>query len=360
MLGRVKDERARYEKQFRRAGLPLLIAGRTAATDVWTRVWPVLALVFWAELLGALDLSWSFWENVAALAGGITILALAWALGNRARGRPALARPRDIDTYELGGFVIIPALLPAVLNAQPMSALVTALGNLTLLAVLYGVVGYGLLSIVAWTGRRTFSQLATSLMLFARAIPLLLLFSIVLFLTTEMWQVFAPMEGGRLAANAGLLVFAGTVFLLVRIPREVRALEIEVVAGPPLDRRQRLNVGLVLFVAQALQALVVTVAVGAFFVLFGALALDGAVVSLWSGHAVEALFHERVAGISVIITQEHLFVASMIAALSGLYYSIAVLTDSAYREEFLSELTGEMRDTFSDRARYLALPGVAI
>jgi hypothetical protein len=47
-------------------------------------------------------------------------------------------------------------------------------------------------------------------------------------------------------------------------------------------------------------------------------------------------------------------VAAMIAALSGLYYAIAVLTDSTYREEFLEEITTELRQTFAARAEYLA------
>jgi len=47
-------------------------------------------------------------------------------------------------------------------------------------------------------------------------------------------------------------------------------------------------------------------------------------------------------------------VSAMIAALSGLYYAIAVLTDSTYREEFLDEITTELRDTFAARREYLA------
>ena len=39
--------------------------------------------------------------------------------------------------------------------------------------------------------------------------------------------------------------------------------------------------------------------------------------------------------------------------LLGLYYAIAVLNDNAYREEFVSDLTDEMRDTFRLRAEYL-------
>jgi hypothetical protein len=51
---------------------------------------------------------------------------------------------------------------------------------------------------------------------------------------------------------------------------------------------------------------------------------------------------------------ELLRVAAAIAAFSGLYYAIAVLTDATYREEFLSELTDEMRASFAARVSYLA------
>ena len=42
-----------------------------------------------------------------------------------------------------------------------------------------------------------------------------------------------------------------------------------------------------------------------------------------------------------MVTAELLRVAGALAAVSGLYYAIAVFTDQTYRDEFLSELTGE-------------------
>jgi hypothetical protein len=346
-------DRAAHEAAFRRAGLPLFIDDYSATRDVWTRAVPLLSLVFFAELLGAVDLQFSFWENVATLAGGVAILVGSLALVNRVRGRPAFARPNDIQTPELAAFVVVPALLPVVLNGQLVSTLVTAAGNLLLLAVLYGVIGYGLLSIVVWAGRRLLSQLAASLQLLARAFPLMFLFSVVLFLTTEMWQVFADMPAAKLVATSVLLALIGTLFLAVRLPKEVGALEAQVGAGPPLDRRQRLNVALVMFVSQALQVIVVSVAIGAFFVAFGMLVLTDGTFQAWLGHPPRTVVTLEGIGIHAKVTRELLHVSGAIAALSGLYYAIAVLTDGTYREEFLSELTGEMRSSFALRAEYL-------
>ena len=54
---------------------------------------------------------------------------------------------------------------------------------------------------------------------------------------------------------------------------------------------------------------------------------------------------------------ELLRVSGAIAAFGGVYYAIAVLTDSTYREEFLEDIVGELRETFRLRTEYLKLRG---
>jgi hypothetical protein len=232
------------------------------------------------------------------------------------------------------------------------SAIVTVAVNVALIALVYGALGLGLPSIIRWAARRLVGQLATSVLLLARAIPLLLLFSVVLFINTEMWQVFSDMPDGVLAALCGLLVLVGSMFLAARIPREVEALEI---GGPALTRGQRVNVGTVMFVSHALQVLVVSISIGAFFAVFGALAIDTEVMKSWVGDAGDAVVAVDALGTRLRITEELLRVSAGIASLCGLYYSIAVLTDSTYREEFRTELEAELRDTFAARAEYVAV-----
>ncbi len=247
--------------------------------------------------------------------------------------------------------MLVPALLPLVFGGQVTSAAVTAAANLLLLAFIYAVVGYGMLAIVGFAARRVGAQLASAASLLARAVPLLLLFAFVLFVNTEAWQVFGDMDDARLFAVGGLFAATGTLFLAVRLPREVGSLEAQVGEGPELDFRQRLNVGLVLFISQALQVVIVACAVFAFFVAFGLLAIDTAVIESWLGHGPDVVM--SFAGVDV--SRELLRVAAAIAAFSGLYYAIAVMTDSTYRAEFVDELTDEMRSIFADRAAYLRL-----
>lgn len=340
-----------YEHRFRRAGLPSFVADYRASEDTWTRAAPVLVLVAVVEILGAIDLDWPLLANLGALAGGLAIMLAAFALTNRLRGRRPFALPDEIGKLELAAFVVVPAVLPAIFGGQTTSAGVTAAANLALLGVLYVVIAYGVVFMVLWAVRRVGEQLTASARLLARAIPLLLLFAVVLFINTEMWQVFADATWGRLAAVVGLLVAVGVLFLVVRVPGEVTALEQGVAEGPPLTRRQRVNVGLVLFVSQALQVLVVSLAVFAFFVAFGLLAIDDAVITAWTGHP--PTFVVDVGGVEV--SRELLRVSVGIAALSGVYYAITVLTDTVYRAEFVGDLGDELHASFSDRAAYLRL-----
>lgn len=347
-----------FERRFRRAGLPLFIEDYSPAGDIFNRAVPLLALVFVVELLGAIDLDWPLLANLAAGLGAVAVALVLVAASNRRRGLPALAMPQRVGTPELAGFVLVPALLPLVFNGQVVSAVVTAAGNLLLLALILGVVGFGLMSIIRWAGARLLSQLASSLSLLTRAVPLLMIFSIVLFLTTEMWQVFTEVDDISLAILGALFVGLGVTFLVARLPVEVRRLERDAgEGGPPLRGRQRVNVGLVLFVSQSLQVLLVSLVVGAFFVAFGVLTVDERILQTWIGDGGDVLLRIGIGGRDAVLTSELLRVSAAIASFTGLYFAISMLTDEVYRREFLDELTTEMSDTFRARKAYLELRG---
>lgn len=359
------DEIARYERRFRRAGLPLLIEDWSARTDAFNRAFPLLALIFVVELLGALNLDWSAWANLAAIGGAVGFSLLAVAVVNRRRGRRALAIPEDLGPAELTAFVLVPALVPLLFNGQLTSALVTAGVNLAVLGIVALGFGFGIGSILLWTLRHLAGQLAVSLMLLARAVPLLLLFALVLFVNAEMWQVFGHMRDDSMIAVGILLSVVVLAFLGVRIPREVRTLEAGVAADlaedeeaapfVPLRRPQRANVGLVMLISHGLQVLVVTAAISAFFVVLGMLIIDAPTMESWIGTEGTTIWVPPDIGAPLLLTEELLRVALAIGALSGVYFAISVLTDGSYREEFLDELTDQMAQTFAARSTYLAL-----
>jgi hypothetical protein len=343
-------------RRFREAGLPLFDEEFSASSNVFNRAAPLLALVFLGEVLGAIQLEWSLLGNLAALAGALAILLAVAAAINRWRGRAARAMPRHVGRTELAVFVLVPALLPLIFGGQVQSAVVTALANLMLLALIHAVLGYGLVSIVDWVLRRVLRQLMASFMLLARAVPLLMIFALLAFMSDEMWQVFSRISEPDLVAVGVLFVGLGTAFLFARLPREVRLLEAEAGGGAvPLGKRQRRNVGLVLFTSQAVQVLAVSLLVAAFFVLFGALAINEEVRQVWIGGGGDVLLEIDLFGEPFQITAELLKVAAGLAAFTGLYFAIAMLTDSTYRDEFLDEVTGELRSVFQVRDEYLRL-----
>lgn len=350
--------RAGYEREFRRAGLPLLTEDYSASEDIFNRAVPLLGLVLVAELLGPLNREFSTLGNLAAVLVGLAFLVLAVGVINRLRGRRFFSLPRRVGYIELSAFVIVPALLPGLISGHWGIAGLTALFNLGLLLVILGVVGFGVISIIGWAMTRLLDELSRSLGLLVKAVPLLMIFSLILFLTPELWQVFSQLPDASLLLLVALFMLLGSGFLIARIPKEVANLEQQAGAGgPPLKPRQRFNVGLVMFVSQSLQVLLVALAVAVFFVVFGLLTIGSETVTSWTTRPADVLFEFQLAGREAAMTRELLRVATAIASFTGLYFAISMLTDDLYRREFLSRITDEMKQTFVRRAEYLKLLG---
>ena len=129
------------------------------------------------------------------------------------------------------------------------------------------------------------------------------------------------------------------------------------VAGPrPLSRRQQGNVLLVLLFSQAVQIVLVTVAIGAFFFAFGLVAIRPPVIDAWLGDiGTDVIARFELAGHEFELTRALVHVTGFLAVLSGFYFTVYVITDATYREEFLSEILDEVRQSLAVRNAYLAL-----
>ena len=372
------------EQWFMRRGIPHFIDGYRASEDVFTRTLPALSLVVLVEVLGAANLQWSWWRNLAALVAASLLLLAVWAAINRVRGRPGLQRPDTIGPVELVAFVVVPSLLPLIFGGQQRSALVTGLVNVTVLAGIYLVTSYGLIPMTRWALGQTGRQIGAVAGLLGRALPLLLLFSVALFINTEVWQVAASLDGLLFWATVLFFVLIGTTFLILRLPGEVGALRdqltghalVEACVGSPvaeaaswivadeqveqvpLTRRQQGNVILVLLFSQAVQILLVTLTVAGFFFVFGLIAIRPEVISAWLGEidpGVIATWH--VLGRDLHVTWALVHVAGFLGTLSGFYFTVYVITDATYRQEFFTEIVDEVRQSLAVRNVYLALLG---
>lgn len=377
------------ERWFLRRGIPHFIEDYRAGEDVLTRALPVLALVFVVEVAGAGSVAWTWWQNLLAILAGGLLVATIWAGVNRLRGRRPFHPPDDVGWWELSVFLLVPPLLPLVFGGQLGAAAATVAANVAILIVVYLVTSYGLVPMTRWALVQTAQQVGAVLGLFGRAMPLLLLFSVALFVNAEVWAVAAALDGLMLGLTCALFVALGLGFLLLRLPGEVRAIDAELtpdaaaracegsplgeVAGEvltadppparrPLSRRQEGNVLLVLLFSQAVQVALVTVALVAFFFAFGLVAIRPEVVVAWVGATGEAdLLASWVwAGRSIEVSWALVKVTTLLGALGGFYFTVYVITDATYREEFFTEIIDRIRESLAVRTAYLALRATTV
>ena len=355
MEGELTRQIAEHERALRRAGLPNLIADYSAAEDVFTRALPVFGLVYLAEIANALNADYSVGVNALAAIGGVVVALGAVAVLNALRGRPPASIPARVGTPELAAFVLLPMVLPLVFGGQWRSALVTGAVNLTVIGVVYLVIGFGIVPIAVWVGARFVDQLSASLTILVRAVPILVFFALIVFFAAEVWQVFWSVSTVRFWIGVAFFVVLGSAFLSTRIPASVGELVRGSEPGAPLTRRQRVNVGLVIFMSYGLQVLSVATAVWLFFLAIGAILVDPGVQESWTGAAQARELLPSVLGVELHVTPPLLRVATGMAAISGLYYAVALVVDPSYRDELVERLTVQMQETFTVHAEYLRL-----
>ena len=374
-----KNDDRSIERWFIRRGVPHFIDDYSAGEDIFTRAAPFLTLVFLLEIAAAANFS-AWWTNTLAVVGGAALLVGIWALFNRARGRKPLSLPQSIGRVELAIFILAPPLLPLIFGGDGSTAALVIGVNIATLAVVYLVTSYGLIPITIWATRRLFDQVAGTVRLLARALPLLLLAITFLFINAEVWQTAGSLVGPLFVGTLALFTVIGALFAIVRLPREIGQLsqfdswvemaplleqtplagqQIGVEGEPdptPLDWREWTNVGLVVLFAQAVQVLLVVAMVGAFLVLLGLLLVPTSVIQVWGGEP-NVLLTLSLLGRDVELTEELLRVSGFLAAFSGLYFAVAAVTDANYREEFFSEVIGDVRQAMAVRAVYRELLG---
>lgn len=377
--------RTATERWFIRRGLPHVIDEYSATEDVLTRSVPFLSVVFFLEVFLSFDDRFEGWGQFGIFVAAILILVAAVVAVNRIRGRSSFQLPDEIGILELGVFVFAPALLPVLFSDERWWRFVAVVGaNIIILAVSYLVTSYGLVPMIRFGGAQMLKRLGQIGHLMARTLPLLLIFTAFVFLNAEVWQVASDFTPEYYAIVVALLILVGVGFMLLRAPKEVANLEqfetweevmrlAAVTDAPiadathcthddhpdiePLGRADRVNVTLLVVISQLVQVILVALVIGAFYVLFGLLAVRGATIGQWTTAEVDPLATFDLFGSSIIVTWEHLGVAGFIAAFSALQFAVSMVTDSTYRDEFYEDITGEIREVLAVRAVYLSRLG---
>lgn len=253
---------------------------------------------------------------------------------------------------------------------------VAGFGIVALLAVWLTYLGIG--SIALWAFRFAWVQFGALGTLMSRALPLLML-TVVVYFTGELWQLSARMTRERLWQTIGFLALVALLFMVVTIRDEVQALR-EDRSGPrdsaallsgtplaaesdptrtPLSLGEQVNVVAVMVVAQAIQVVFFTTGLFAFFVALGTIAIPDDVTVLWSAEQSCPVGQPPCAGtwfgIHVPIPQTVVHTSLFVAVLSGLYFTVSTSVDPLYRQRFFDPLIADVAVSLAGRDAYLEM-----
>ena len=413
-----------------RRGLPHLIHDYSASTDVLTRAAPFLAFVVFLQFFLVFGDRWAGWAQAAVFVLGFAAAAGVVAIVNRLRGRRTWQLPDRVGVLELLAYFALPSLFAGLgaTGAVVVDVLFFLAVNALLLAGAYMVTSWGLVPMVRWSVGQFGRQIGQMMTLLAKSLPLLLLFSAFIFLNAEVWQVAHDFTLPYFGMVAALLVAVGTLFVTISVRRlavdlarfstwdDVRsrcegtpveplvpADSAEPPRSPPLSRRARFNVSLLLFVArraghaggtagargaprqsppshvwqprnplgivprggqrfcavgvQSIQIMLVALIVTVFYVLFGMFTVREETLLNWTTLS-ELTWSEAWAvpvplwGGELLFTRPLVLVSAFIGLFSGLQFAVSVVLDAGYRSEFAEDMTGELREALAVRAVY--------
>lgn len=358
-----------------RRGAPHFIEGYSATTNVWTRAFP-LVVSCWAVGM-VIEVGFAVSTRLLGFAVALGIVMSCWIGSNRIRHRRPLALPDTIGASEVLFFVFSPALVSLLVDRNLWRGVLSALIGTGVIAAIYLSTSYGLVALTRYVFGRFGSQVRLLGNLSSRAIPLLLLITVTIFLTSETWQMSSRLVGASQFATVGLFVVAGSLFLLSRVPGEVAAVQkfdswveiTEAIRGTPAEwvvcphhgnpgepdttRGQRINLIVMAMTTQAIQITLVASAVSAFFILLGLAAIPPATANAFIGSAPHVLVSVNWGASTFALTEELLRVAGFLGAFSGMAFTVYLVTDSTYRTEFAYDVSEELRRVLAVRIAYL-------
>lgn len=372
------------QEWFLQRGLPLVLTRRVRAHRLISRSAPAVsavgalaaALILLGEL-GEDDVDVGYAVRVAAITALLAAAPFGLYLLHRIGTTASEAARTSAALVVMAMFVVG---MPVVTDGWSAATVaeVPAFAVVALVVVWLTYNGFG--SILAWAFRHAWDQLGALGSLMSRALPLLML-TVVVYFTGELWQLFARMTRERLWQTIGFLSLLALVFMVTTIRDEVSALRQdragqtdpltlltstplaghlhEPPARTPLSRAEQINVVAVLVVSQAIQVVLFTTGLFAFFVALGIIAVPDDVAVLWSGEQSCPVGTPPCDGtwfgVRIPVPQTVIHASLFVAVLSGLYFTVSTSVDPLYRERFFEPLIADVAVSLAGRDAYLAM-----
>lgn len=360
------------ESWFLERGLPSLLTTRGRWRRLWSRSAPMLAayatMLCWTVPI--LFLTGGKTEVVIegepsveewSLLGLIGLAPLAMALAGWWVSRISERRYRAIAStaaLTIVGVVIVVEMGPSHLP----EVFVTA-------AVFMVLTGCGVGSVVGWAMRMTLSHLTSIGGLAVRALPVVLLTTLVFF-NGNVWLMSSTISGDRLAVAIAFLVGIAAAFVVSATAERVRpmlrsqtavakdsdrlaATPFEAMpdpsSSPRLTRAERVNVVFVLAASQLAQITVVAALTASIYATLGLIVLTPALLKEWTRTADS---DTTVLGLTVPVPDSLIHLCLFLGALTFMYVSARAAGDDDYRSNFVDPLIDDLHATLTARNRY--------
>jgi hypothetical protein len=366
------------ERWFLRRGVPQLVAGYTSERQLDNRAAPLIVgwlvlgtAVFWGVSPGR-----SAAANLLGSLGVLAFVAVGWLAQHWLRGRRRWApgmRLDAIDVFSIGPLIGIAA---GVVDGSLREAIVAGLNVMLGIGAIYIVVGLGLIEIGLWSLGRLQGELFRIVGLLSRTLPVLLILVLFLMFASEIWEAAHGLAGAELTAILALIAGIAVILVLTGIRAEigglppddwgaVEALASDTPAAPllsvprdpqravaPLTFRQRVNVTALLLIGQLIQSLFVALIVMGFLVVFGLIAIPGALQDRWIGEPAVVMVEFSFIDETRALSFELLAVTAILGSVVGLYFTGLAVNDAAYRPAHFGRLVDEVRPLVAAHAVY--------
>ena len=377
-MGQLEADSYTADRWFLSRGLPAVVHRSSLIRRLWSRSAPALAglALIAANSVAVVAISGEHTIDIAGrpdlreslvlglLAVALPLAALAGWLVSRIEspGRRSVAATAALAVIVLGGLLGGPSQRPLV-N-------VVIFGLAVVLILLFTATGVG--AILGWVGELTLSNLAATAGMFVRALPVVLL-TFLVFFNTYVWLMTSLISRGRLWLGMGFLFLVAGSFLVSATLDKVRPLMARVdlttgddaalagtpfdgVADPPendpLSIRERLNAVFVVAASQLVHVLTVATMTGGVFFVLGLILVSPPVLDAWTrgnGRPDGELL-----GMTLPIPDSLIQTTMLLSAITFMYLSAKVVTDTQYRSQFLDPMVADLRATLVARNRYRA------
>ena len=366
------------DRWFLSRGLPAVVHRSAMLRRVWGRSAPALAGLaviaansvlivaisgqHTVDIAGRPDLAESFVLGLLALVVPVAAL-VGWLVSTiESPARRSVAASAALAVVVLGAVIGGPSQRPVV-NMVFFAAAV---------AVILLLTATGVGSILGWVGELTWSNLAATAGMFVRALPVVLL-TFLVFFNTYVWLMTSLISRGRLWLGIGFLFLVAGSFLVSTTMDKVRPLLSGADVGPgddaalagtpfegvpdprdsyPLSVPERANTVFVVAASQLVHVVTVAAMTGTVFFILGMILVSPPVLDAWTRGAGRP--DGELLGMTLPIPDSLIQTTMLLSAITFMYLSAKVVTDTQYRAQFLDPMLADLRTTLVARNRYRA------